>query len=396
MCALCLLSSAALLPAQNPKEKPKQQAKELVEQAKGEDGDKLKQVHDLCDASKLEPKNKKYLEACNDAVTHLFNDDKNRLANANEAYQGHDLEKAVYWANLVTALDDKLSGQAHALQEKIKNDRLFTQMKAAWDKGDFAGVNAAAPGLANSDYKAAAAMYLDDINKYKQYMDAGQKLEKDSPLEARKQYILAKELNPNGPGDPAGRVEELSKSKLPAPPSIKATQSAKDKNRSDSTKDIAKQVAQLLDNAQTAEKQANLPDALTAYQEILKLQPNNNDAQANIDRINLTIKNNPAGAARDELKSGIRAFYQGQFDDAQRALKDYLAAGQSAQNAGVAYFYLGATLLEQAMLQTPQSKWQGPSSDVLASFKEAKRANYNPTRAYVSPALLKVWDSTSP
>jgi tetratricopeptide (TPR) repeat protein len=384
-----------LLPAQNPKEKPKQQAKDLVERAKGEDSDKLKQVHDLCDASKLEPKNKKYLEACNDAVTHLYNDDKNRLANANEAYTAHDLEKAEYWLNLVTTLDDKLSAQAHALQDKIKADRLYTQMKTAWDRGDLAGVSATAPGLANSDYKAAAAIYLDDVNKYKQYMDGAQKLETGSPEEAIKQYALAKQLNPNGPGDPAGKIQELVKRRsqivatTPPPPITRKTGTEQER-------DIQRQVSKLLSSAQDAEKQNNLQDALADYESILKLQPNNKDAQGNVDRINQAIKNNPADAARNELKSGIRSFYQGQFDDAQRALRDYLSSAQTAQNPGVAYFYLGATLLEKSLLETPQSKWQGAPAEVQSSFKEARKVNYNPPRAYISPALLKVWDATTP
>ena len=73
---------------------------------------------------------------------------------------------------------------------------------------------------------------------------------------------------------------------------------------------------------------------------------------------------------------------------------NYLESPQTAQNPGVADFYLGATLIEQSMLATPREQWQGPSQDALSAFKEARKANYNPVRAYVSPALLKIWDST--
>ena len=60
---------------------------------------------------------------------------------------------------------------------------------------------------------------------------------------------------------------------------------------------------------------------------------------------------------------------------------------------GCGHFYLGATLVERSILQTPQAKWQGPSKDALLAFQQARKANYSPVRAYVSPTLLKIWDS---
>jgi hypothetical protein len=75
---------------------------------------------------------------------------------------------------------------------------------------------------------------------------------------------------------------------------------------------------------------------------------------------------------------------------------DYLESPQTAQNPGVADFYLGATLIERSILRTPRAQWHGPSPEALAAFKAARKANYSPVRAYVSPALLKIWDSTAP
>jgi hypothetical protein len=126
----------------------------------------------------------------------------------------------------------------------------------------------------------------------------------------------------------------------------------------------------------------------------LKIQPSNKDAQSNLDRLQLAIKNDPA-AAKNELTSAIRYFYRSQFNDAEREFRDYLNSAQTAQNAGAANFYLGAALLEESILTTPTSSWQGPSADVLSAFKEARKANYNPVRTYVSPSLLKLWDSTA-
>jgi hypothetical protein len=73
---------------------------------------------------------------------------------------------------------------------------------------------------------------------------------------------------------------------------------------------------------------------------------------------------------------------------------DYLESPQTALNPGAADFYLGATLIERSLLRTPQTQWKGPSQDAISAFKQARKANYNPVRTYVSPILLKVWDST--
>lgn len=73
---------------------------------------------------------------------------------------------------------------------------------------------------------------------------------------------------------------------------------------------------------------------------------------------------------------------------------NYLESPQTARNPGAADFYLGATLIERSMLQTPRTLWKGPSADALSAFQQARNANYNPVREYISPALLKIWDST--
>ena len=154
-------------------------------------------------------------------------------------------------------------------------------------------------------------------------------------------------------------------------------------------------MAKLMSDARDAEKQGKLPDALNDYAMVLKLQPGNKDAQSNSERIGQAIRSDPA-AARNELTSAIRYFYQSQFDQAQTALRDYLKSADTAQSPGAAYFYLGAALLEQSILETPRTQWQGPSVEAQSAFKEARKAKYNPARSYVSPALLKVWDATGP
>jgi hypothetical protein len=390
----CMVLSTFITPAQAQSEKPKQEAKDLFDRAKTEDSDRAKQVQDYCQAAQLDPKEKKYLDTCNSFRAGLNNDDTAWLVSAISAYKNHDLDKAESLAKLVTSYDQKLSGQAKFLLDRIKNEKLLNQVKAAWDKGDFNSVVTLTQSITNPDLKASANVYVNNVTLYNGYINQARNLESSNPQEAIKQLALAQSLNPNGPGNPAAMIAALQKpvqSKATTP----ATPTAAPKTAANSAAENAKKMAKLSDDARNAEKQGDLLEALKDYGLVLKLDPANADAQNNIARIGQAIRSDP-DAVRNELKSAIRSFYNSQFDDAQTALKDYLKSPQTAESPGVAYFYLGASLLDQAMLETPRAKWQGPSADAQSAFKEARKANYSPVRQYVSPSLLKVWDATAP
>ena len=390
-CIFSLLLAGVLTLSLNAEDKPKQEAKELAEKAKKEAGDRAQQVRDYCAAAQLDPKDKKFTESCNNNRSGLMQDDTAWLASAIAAYKSHDQERAETQARLVSSYDPKLSGQAAFLLNRIKNEKLFTQVQAAWIRGDFQAVNSLTQGITDSDMRTSANQYVNNVSVYKAFIDQAQKMESTNPQEAIKQLTLAKNLNANGPNDPGGKIVELQK----AMQTKSAPAAITPKPVVESSADIAKKVSRAFDDARNHERLGQLQDALNAYALMLKLQPGNQDAQSNTARIEQLIKNDPA-AAKSELVAAIRYFYHSQFDDAQRALMNYLEAPQTAKSPGVADFYLGATLIERSMLQTPRTQWQGPSQDALSAFQAAKRANYNPVRAYVSPALLKIWDSTNP
>lgn len=364
----------------------KKQAKDLADKAKNEGKDRAKQVQDYCAAAQLQPKEKKYADFCSAARAALVQEDTAVLASAITAYKNHDLEKAAAQASLISSLDEKTSGEAKLLLQRIANDKLLNQVKEAWARGDLAAVGTLAQAITNPDGKAAAAIYVNNANLYNGYIQQAQKLEKSNPQEAIKRLNLALSLNPKGPGNPAAKIAELQKA---------AQAKNASKPAADSGAEMAKNVSKLLDDAKTAEKQGKLQDALASYAAILQMQPGNQDAQTNTDRIQKAIKNDPV-AAKKELAAAIRFFYQAQYGEAMKALKEYLSAPQAAKDPGAAYFYLGASLIEQTTLETPRASVQSPTADALSAFKEAKKANYKPVRAYVSPALLKVWDTIQP
>ena len=387
VCGVLLCGAIAALHAED---KAKQQAKELTAKAMGEGNDRAKQVQDFCQAAALDPKEKKYADNCNNYRIGLIQDDTAMLAAAISAYRSHDLERAEAQAKLVTNYDPKLSGQVRILLDLIRNQRAVSQVQAAWTKGDFDSVMSLSQSLTTPDAKAAAGQWVNNVNTYRGYMSQAQSLEASNPQEAIQQLTLAKNLNPNGPGNPAGRIAELQQAmqKKTAPPPAPTKQPV------NSGADLTKKVNKLLSDARQAEKEGKQQDALTDYAEVLRLQPGNGEAQSSTDRIQQAIKSDPA-AAKTELKAAIRYFYNSQFDDARRALMSYLESPQTARDPGVADFYLGATLVERSIMQTPRAQWQGPSKDALLAFQQARKANYSPVREYVSPTLLKIWDSTA-
>jgi hypothetical protein len=400
-------------------EKSKKQAKELFDKAMKEGNDRVNQVRDLCQAAQLQPKERKYADACSSYTTGLNHDDTASLASAILAYQSHDLDKAETLAKQVSNFDPKLFAKAKLVLDTIHNDKSAgqsaEQVKAAWEKGDFNAVVSLAQGMTTPAAKTAASIYVRNVESYNQFIEDAEKQKDTNPDAAKDLLGRAYMLNPNGPSDPRGKINDInnalaakSNSKYfgSQPGSSKGNGSTATTAKTDaanktepangatvSAGDVAKKVNALLVEARNAEKQGNSAVAIGNYAQVLKLQPDNKEAQDSSARLEQAIKSDPA-AATNELKSAIRSFYNAQFDDARAALMEYLESPQTAQNLGAADFYLGATLIQRSILRTPRAQWKGPSADALSAFKAARKAHYNPVRAFVSPALLKVWDST--
>ena len=417
---VALILSAIPVRAQFFEERSKKQAKELFEKAMREGNDRVNQVHDLCQAAQLQPKERKYADACSSYTAGLNHDDTASLASAFLAYQSQNLDKAESLAKQVSNFDPKMLAQAKHLLDAIQKDRSsgqsVEQVKAAWEKGDFNAVQSLAQGMTTPAARTAAGIYVRNVEMYNQYIEDAEKEKDTNPDGAKDLLGRAYMLNQNGPSDPRGKINDInnalaaksnskyfgsqssgSKSNASAGTAAKADAGSKTETANGAVTnpaDTAKKVNSLLVEARNAEKQGNSAVAIGDYAAVLKLQPDNKEAQTSSARLEQAIKSDPA-AATNELKSAIRSFYNAQFDDARTALMEYLESPQTANNLGAADFYLGATLIQRSILRTPRAQWKGPSADALSAFKAARKANYNPVRAYVSPALLKVWDSTA-
>jgi hypothetical protein len=96
--------------------------------------------------------------------------------------------------------------------------------------------------------------------------------------------------------------------------------------------------------------------------------------------------------AEDSLTEGIRDFYASQLSHAEDAIKDYLQRG-GTHYAGAAHFYLGASLLTQALLTSPKDRPRAQSfrQQARAQFTAAKQLHYKPVESAVSPKVLGEW-----
>jgi len=404
LCTVSLILSAVPANSQLFEDKPKKQAKELYDKATKEGSDHALQMKDSCQAAQLQPKEKKYSDACTNYRATLVHDDETALASAQLAYQSHDLEKAEALASKVTSTDPKVFSQAKVVLDAVKNEKSsamgVAEIKAAWERGDFNAVLQLAPTMTTQDSKFKAELYVKDVKLYNSYIDEANKAQTENPQHAIDVLGYAYTLNAHGPVDVKSRITELQNAIAAKANDKNNPAKGKDGNQKSGSgtqagnDDTTAKVNKLLADARSAEKKNDPTGALSNYAEVLKLQPDNKEAQTHSAAIEATLKSDPAAATK-ELRSAIRSFYNGQFDDARTALMDYLESPQTAQNPGAADFYLGATLIERSLLRTPQAQWKGPSQDAITAFKEARKANYSPVRAYVSPMLLKIWDTVS-
>jgi hypothetical protein len=422
-----LILSAILLRAQSPDERPRKEARELFERAMKEGNERANQVHDICQAAQLQPRERKYADDCSSYTARLNNDDTNSLDSAVKAYQKHDLDNAESLARQVSSLNPTLFAKARNLLETIRDNRSAgqsaEQVKEAWERGDFKAVMSLAQDMTTPTAKTAASIYVKDVEMYNKLINDAEKEKDTNPDGAKDLLGQAYMLNQKGPSDPRGKITEINNA-LAAKSNAKFFGSQPGGSKSNDSAgtttnqaDTARKVNALLVEARNAEKQGNPTVAIDDYAAVLKLQPDNQEALDKTRRSLAAVhlpkdlvgktadskQQSPVSsptpvtipsAAGSDLKSAIRFFYNAQFDDARTALMDYIESPQAAQNLGAADFYLGATLIQRSILRTPRAQWKGPPPDALIAFKDARKANYSPVRAYVSPALLKVWDST--
>jgi hypothetical protein len=100
-------------------------------------------------------------------------------------------------------------------------------------------------------------------------------------------------------------------------------------------------------------------------------------------------------ALEKNLVQGVAEFYASQFSAANDVIGKYLEDG-GGQHVGAAHFYLGASLLSQAILVDPRNAADSDKlrNQALEEFVRAKQLQYVPLQSAVSPKIFAQWAQT--
>jgi tetratricopeptide (TPR) repeat protein len=258
----------------------------------------------------------------------------------------------------------------------------------AYDNGDFATAEANASQVKSAELEPAAQGILSSIRAYNSNIQQGDALMASKNYAAAQQkYNAALLIKSNGPGNPSGKLQQIASLNKGATPSNKLN-----------PQDIAVRIQAGLSEGQADAAKENWQGAIAAYGRVLELDPKQPEALAGRtqaqDAMKAALSKDPK-ALEDTLIRGVQAFYESHFSDARDAISLYLTAG-GTRSRGAAYFYLGATMLSEAIVADPKSAATSNRlrQDALQQFQQAKQEKFKPVEKYVSPKVLAVWNQT--
>jgi hypothetical protein len=96
-------------------------------------------------------------------------------------------------------------------------------------------------------------------------------------------------------------------------------------------------------------------------------------------------------ATDETLRAGLKAYFAGDLQEAQRDLKDYIE--HNGQKKGLAYFFRGAA--HSTLYFLSGEKDSGEKSQAVADFQAAKSSGQGfspPSEKYVSPKILDIYN----
>lgn len=267
----------------------------------------------------------------------------------------------------------------------------------AYNRGDFAGAKAQLDGVGGS-YAGQAQGYLNKINTYNAKMSEARGYEAAKNFEAAKNaYTEAARIAPTGPGDPLGGVTRVTALAASggggAPPPTTAAKPPAVKASKDEVKQI--DVAKYLSDGQKLLAKGDFKRARRYFGDVLAQEPNNAAAAAAMKEIRDKDTSGPANAADEDplLAAAIRKFYEGDYEQADYRLKNYIFQGQG-KKMGLANFYAGATALSKFYLGGGSD--QSLMLDARKKFKEAKGVDgFVVPEKLISPKILKVFQEAS-
>jgi hypothetical protein len=387
------------------------QLRDLASHAK-ESGDLQSEADYLCQAAALD--GKKYGKKCDRA-----RDDAGKalaqfqadLAMGRTELQRKDYSGALRDLGKVTFGPNKAEAQELMQQARIgisggipvdpASLAAFKTAREAYFRGDFDLAELQAKHVQSPALQNAVNQLLANIGVYRDVMKQAAAMAHNGDLKgAEQKYQFAVTIQQNGPGNPVERLKEVQAAEAGAaterpPPAVQSQTAAQSKATQPPSKtNNTLKIKNSLDTARRAETQGDLKAALQAYNAALFLDARQSEALDGKKRV-LSEMQEDSNAMKDSLKKGVADFYASHFSHADDAIGAYLQSGEK-HYAGAAHFYLGASLLTQALLTSPKNQLQTDTlrKQALDQFAFAKQLHYKPIESAVSPKIFAQWTQT--
>src|SRR3990170_3195792 len=154
--------------------------------------------------------------------------------------------------------------------------------------------------------------------------------------------------------------------------------------RGQDPREVAKQ---FVTDAQAAMGRKDYRAAVEKLAAATALDPNNRDARRLLAESQQLAQEAP-------LRSGLQAYFEGKYDEAERQLNDYL--NNSGKKQALAYFFRGATRSARYFLSGEKDAQQKQlaQEDFRAVQKDNRR--FRPPEKYVSPKVLALYAEVAP
>ncbi len=274
--------------------------------------------------------------------------------------------------------------------DNAANQALWDKAQRMYAKNDFAQASAAAARITSPSLKKGAEGMMGQIKAYATALQDGAAAEgRHDPDAALKAYGIAAGIKSDGPGDPAGRVTRVQRQT--ASDALIQAQQAKTQQFQRAAQQRAKS-AQLFKKGLAEEAAGDPRGSLASLQAAQAADPTNAGASQAVSRLKTQLLSGPA--TEPSPGPAIRALYTGQYREAEQELQTVVASPR-AQSLGAAFFYLAAAHFYRSVLEAGQSPAQAAGQpEVQSAFKRARSLGYIPLPQFVSPDLLRVWQSS--
>jgi tetratricopeptide (TPR) repeat protein len=282
----------------------------------------------------------------------------------------------------------------------------FKAAREAYFRGDFDTAESQAKRVQSPALQAAANQLLANMSVYRDVMNQADAMTNNGDLKgAEQKYEFAVTILQNGPGHPQDRLREVqaaeaqaatAKPQPQAQPQPVATDKATQGKGTQPPPEMnhAAKIKNWLDTARREETQGDLKNALQNYNAALESDGRQAEAVAGKKRV-LEQMQEDSKRMEESLTEGVADFYTSHFSHADDAIRVYLQGG-GKHYAGSAHFYLGASLLMEALLTSPKDQ---PEADALRQqardqFVLARQLHYKPIESTVPPKVLAQWTHT--